>query len=110
MPASFETCFETLPNKKGGKRGKELRVGRHLSELLAFAFLVSQKSSPCEDYTCSSLDKTSAAQLLSREPRVFISRPNVRGTLVAVEKAASHSVSLSTIITWGARSRFKRVW
>ena len=29
-----------------------------------------------------------AAQLLSREPRVFISRPNVRGTLVAVEKAA----------------------
>ena len=51
-----------------------------------------------------------AAQLLSREPRVFISRPNVRGTLVAVEKAASHSVSLSTFITWGARSRFKRVW
>ena len=40
----------------------------------------------------------------------FNSRPNVRGTLVAVEKAASHSVSLSTIITWGARSRFKRVW
>ena len=38
-----------------------------------------------------------AAQLLSREPRVFISRPNVRGTLVAVEKAASHSVSLFTI-------------
>ena len=51
-----------------------------------------------------------AAQLLSREPRVFISRPNVRGTLVAVEKAASHSVSLSTFNTWGARSRFKRVW
>ena len=37
----------------------------------------------------------------------FNSRPNVRGTLVAVEKAASHSVSLSTIIVWGARSRFK---
>ena len=50
-----------------------------------------------------------AAQLLSREPRVF-SRPNVRGTLVAVEKAASHSVSLFTIIVWGARSRFKRIW
>ena len=47
-----------------------------------------------------------AAQLLSREPRVF-SRPNVRGTLVAVEKAASHSVSLITIFVWGARSRFK---
>ena len=41
-----------------------------------------------------------AAQLLSREPRVF-SRPNVRGTLVAVEKAASHSVSLFTIFVWG---------
>ena len=39
-----------------------------------------------------------AAQLLSREPRVFISRPNVRGTLVTVEKAASHSVSLSTLL------------
>ena len=51
-----------------------------------------------------------AAQFLSREPRVFISRPNVRGTLVTVEKAASHSVSLSTFITWGAISRFKRVW
>ena len=37
----------------------------------------------------------------------FNSRPNVRGTLVAVEKAASHSVSLFTIIVWGARSRFK---
>ena len=47
-----------------------------------------------------------AAQLLSREPRVF-SRPNVRGTLVVVEKAASHSVSLFNIIVWGARSRFK---
>ena len=55
-------------------------------------------------------NRSNAAQLLSREPRVFISRPNVRGTLVAVEKAASHSVSLSTIITWGARSRLKRVW
>ena len=52
----------------------------------------------------------SAAQLLSREPRVFFSRPNVRGTLVAVEKAASHSVSFVTIIVWGARSRFKRIW
>ena len=50
-----------------------------------------------------------AAQLLSREPRVFI-RPNVRGTLVAIEKAASHSVSLFTIIMWGARSRFERIW
>ena len=49
-----------------------------------------------------------AAQLLSREPRVFI-RPNVRGTLVAIEKAASHSVSLFTIIMWGARSRFERI-
>ena len=38
-----------------------------------------------------------AAQLLSREPRVFI-RPNARGTLVAIEKAASHSVSLLTVI------------
>ena len=63
MPASFETCFETLPNKKGGKRGKEIGVGRHLSELLAFAFPASQKSSPCEDYKCSSLDKTSASYL-----------------------------------------------
>ena len=47
-----------------------------------------------------------AAQLLSREPRVF-TRPNVRSTLVAIEKAARHSVSLFTIIMWGARSRFK---
>ena len=52
-------------------------------------------------------NRSNAAQLLSREPRVFISRPNVRGTLVAVEKAASHSVSLFNIIMWGARSRFK---
>ena len=37
----------------------------------------------------------------------FNSRPNVRGTLVAVEKAASHSVSLFNIIVWRARSRFK---
>jgi hypothetical protein len=37
----------------------------------------------------------------------FNSRPNVRGTLVAVEKAASHSVSLFTIIVWEARSRYK---
>jgi len=50
-----------------------------------------------------------AAQLLSREPRVFI-RPNVRGTLVAIEKSASHSVSLFTIILWGARFRFERIW
>ena len=47
-----------------------------------------------------------AAQLLSREPRVCI-RPNVRGTLVAIEKAASRSVSLFNIIVWRARSRFK---
>ena len=37
----------------------------------------------------------------------FNSRPNVRGTLVAVEKAASNSVSFVSIIVWGARSRFK---
>ena len=37
----------------------------------------------------------------------FNSRPNVGGTLVAVEKAASHSVSLFTIIVWEARSRYK---
>ena len=51
----------------------------------------------CRGCTHKRKTNSTAAQLLSREPRVFISRPNVRGTLVAVEKAASHSVSLFTI-------------